>query len=339
MSELILSFFSQENKLRVSTLYHLLKGKRTSSILLFGFFYQLLPYLGAFPHLQEANYYQQLRQLEKQQLLRLDEETALLTSKGQKQAEAFRRQMDVSAVDYYRYGKTDAACWRLTKLMVQVLSFYQAETTQYVPLEAQPYFLFQIKKWLPGEDRFVFSEQAIHELRDIFQQLPEETANYLANQFTGQRQQGKTRQQLIPETQQQEPLAQLYNSQQMHQFISMVDQGSYPLIKSLLKDLLSQNYNRSMLQTRALFVKGASKQQVMKERNLKEGTINDHILEWAILDKEFPFSIFLPEKLAIALQQEPDILAITYQAFNEKLPCSYDQFRLGQIVTLRKEGW
>ncbi|MDY4306798.1 helix-turn-helix domain-containing protein [Enterococcus mundtii] len=37
-----------------------------------------------------------------------------------------------------------------------------------------------------------------------------------------------------------------------------------------------------MLTTRALILSGDSVEQVMVKRGLKKGTINDHLIEWAI---------------------------------------------------------
>ncbi len=45
----ILSLFSSRNKLRVSSLYQLLVGKRTTSVLIFGFTHELLFAHNSFP--------------------------------------------------------------------------------------------------------------------------------------------------------------------------------------------------------------------------------------------------------------------------------------------------
>lgn len=49
----ILALLSHGYKVRASTLYHLLKGKRTSSVLIYGFLYDCLRFIGWWPTISE----------------------------------------------------------------------------------------------------------------------------------------------------------------------------------------------------------------------------------------------------------------------------------------------
>jgi uncharacterized protein YpbB len=54
MDTFILSLFSTEDKLKPSTLYQVLSGKRTSSVLTYAFFHNLLHLSGVCPQLTET---------------------------------------------------------------------------------------------------------------------------------------------------------------------------------------------------------------------------------------------------------------------------------------------
>ena len=98
MNEFILALFSAEDKLKPSTLYQVLVGKRTSSVLTYAFFHDLLPLSAVLPELAEKQFYEHLRQLQKEQRLRTDGE--LLSA-----AAPTAREPRLSEVDFFKYGR------------------------------------------------------------------------------------------------------------------------------------------------------------------------------------------------------------------------------------------
>lgn len=57
----ILALLSHGYKVRASTLYHLLKGKRTSSVLIYGFLYDCLRFIGWWPTISEQAFFNFLK--------------------------------------------------------------------------------------------------------------------------------------------------------------------------------------------------------------------------------------------------------------------------------------
>ncbi len=47
-----------------------------------------------------------------------------------------------------------------------------------------------------------------------------------------------------------------------------------------------------MLKTREYFLAGKTEAEILRLRHLKQGTINDSLIEWALLEKAFPFERF-----------------------------------------------
>lgn len=169
-------------------------------------------------------------------------------------------------------------------------------------------------------------ETFIQELTEIFQQLPQEEADFLANQFSGYDVQGKTSFQLLPLKWQEQPWNQLYRQHAIDLFLAQIHDGE---LKRLIVELDSQNINQSMVKTREYFLAGKTVDEIMNLRHLKQGTINDHFIEWALSDKDFPFAEF--ERIDFTDYSKEQVIAARYQ----EQPGSYLNFRLSQIYFLR----
>ena len=69
-------------------------------------------------------------------------------------------------------------------------------------------------------------------------------------------------------------------------------QRSNLLLAAGLNPFYQENLNQSMLKTRRLFLSGKSIEEIMALRQIKRGTVNDHLIEWAIIDDQFPYHYF-----------------------------------------------
>lgn len=327
MTLFILTLFQTGYKLRISTLYHLLVGKRTSSVLLHGFFYENLAYLGSLPNLTEALFQKAVKELEVSRLITVEEGFGVLTQQGKlRLAENY---FDLSGLNNLRYGRMRENSWQLLLFALQVVSHLSFKEKNYVPIENRPYYLQQVKKWL-AQSGPELAARIQAELIENLQQLPSDVADFLANQFSGHEFQGKTVFQLLPEKWQKEPWSILYWQRAIDLFLAQNQKGE---LARLIAALDQQNFNQSMLKTRALFLSGKTVDAILKERHLKQGTINDHFIEWALLAEDFPFDRF--EKLSFENLDENQVIHEQYQEY--EVP--YLTFRLSQIYYLRKRQW
>ena len=109
----ILSCFNQDKPMRSSTLYHLLKGKRTTSVLSFGYFYQLLTYFALFPKAKEKEYQQVVNELSKSGLIKeSNKKLFVITEKGKKYLEE-NWEADLGSVNQLKYYKWDKSFFDL----------------------------------------------------------------------------------------------------------------------------------------------------------------------------------------------------------------------------------
>ncbi|WP_159721891.1 helix-turn-helix domain-containing protein [Enterococcus sp. CSURQ0835] len=327
MDLFILTLFASGYKLRISTLYQLLTGRRTSSVLLHGFFYDNLNVCGLLPDLKNERFKRAIAQLEKNGWITRTESFGQLTTSGQ--AELAQHDFTpLVGLNSFRYGRMRQECWQLLNFGIQVLSFLAHGQKDYVPLENRPLYLTQVKHFLAQAPADLL-EKFPQELTALFAKLPEASADFLANQLTGFQQNGQTAFQLLPSAWQNTPWDKLYTASQQDLLLAHVRQ--FPSLYPLIVAADQKNYNHSMLLTRQLFLAGDSVKAIMTKRQLKEGTITDHLLEWALLDANFPFERF---ELATGVTGEA-VRDLQYQDFD----VSYLNFRLSQIKEVKQTRW
>ena len=129
---------------------------------------------------------------------------------------------------------------------------------------------------------------------------------------------------------QEEPWNQLYRQHAIDLFLAQVKEGE---LARLISTLDQQNLNKSMLKTREFFLAGKSESEILRLRHLKQGTINDHFIEWALMEETFPFERFqLVDFSHLSIEQ---VIDQRYQEYD--IP--YLSFRLSQIYHLRKYTW
>ena len=328
MDKFILSLFSKEDKLKASTLFQVLTGKRTSSVLAYAFFHDLLPFLGSFPNLTEKQFYQQLSSLQMSGLLYQDEEGLLYVKQTSQSLP-----VAVDRIDFFRFGRKAMENWRLLQFLIQVASF-MGKQTAYLPLESSPFYTERVRGFVK-DHRTELSETIYQELSLIFGQLDTEQANFLARTLTGYQQNGAAFFQLLRAEEQQEPYATLKTANILHAFFHELHQHKGFLLYRFLKPLLMQNVNTSMLQTRHLVEQGMTMAEIQRYRQLKAGTIQDHLIEWALLDVDFPFTLFFEHPKELAALPEAS-WQYRYKELIEGSAMNFLEVRLYQIWQRRQ---
>lgn len=334
MTEFILSLFSSRNKLRVSSLFQLISGKRTTSVLIYSFLNNLLFVHGSFPTLQQEEFLAIIAHLEQEKWILLTDNHASITTLGEKKL----KKIDFSyqGIRYDRYGRTYLNSWRLLKFAVQVVSNLKNGTANYLPIETSPFYTFHMKRWLASTklNREELSENIYREFVALFTTMPEELADFLANQFSGEQDLGLISYQL---TDKQETQATLFEAKAIHVMLQNLETKNDFLLFKLLEPLFAQNLNHSMLITRKLILEGYSVEQVMSARQLKKGTVIDHLIEWLLFFDDFPYATMISKKTVDSLSRLNAVRSWNYREINTQFSLDYGEFRFYQLGVLKGE--
>ncbi|OEG14996.1 hypothetical protein BCR23_11490 [Enterococcus quebecensis] len=333
----ILALFQHGYKARTSTLYHLLKGKRTSSVLLYGFLYENLRFFHLIPELSETQFNKNITELVQRQFLVLDDGgEAKITAQGKEIL--LQHENYFIWLDNYRFGKTDETIWRLLQFTVQVISHLSYADKQYIPLEQSPLYQKQLKMYIKSMPKNQLIQTVKQEWTQIFLCLPKEEADFFAKQFSGYQQIGKASFQLM-DTKRTAFEKFLLKKERLHhllQTISKMSEDSF--LKKFIMPLLKQNENKSMNETRYYLNRDLSIEDVAKERRMKKSTVQDHFMELA-LTSEFPFERFISNNTCHYLNNySGPYQEWVYRSLKQNNPeLDYFEFRLYQIQKLREE--
>ncbi|EOT42491.1 helix-turn-helix domain-containing protein [Enterococcus columbae] len=326
MNEFILALFNQKDKLKRKTLYLILTGKRTSSTYFYAKLHGLLNVFGLFPHLSEKDFHQSIHALIKQHYLKQEAEDLILIKQPASLLTPYYEV--ISQLDGFRFARNGQQLWRLLQALVQNLAAWPKPFNQ-LPVEISPFYVFFTERILT-EMTPEKKAQFIEDCYAIFDLLPNEVSLFLVQSLSGEQYQGRTFFQLCPKEYQTYPLNECYGLAMIHQFWYQVLRHPDNLLYQLFHAQLLLNYNQSMLQTRHLFLQGYSIEKIAQIRRLKIGTLNDHMIEWALLDSKFPFERF-------ELIVDAQLLTQTYQDFQEKYADKgFLCYRLSQLYQLNQ---
>ncbi|GMA47451.1 helix-turn-helix domain-containing protein [Tetragenococcus muriaticus] len=327
MEDFILSLFMGNKKLKKTTLYQILVGKHTTSVLCYAYFHDLLPYFSVLPTLEKEKFDQEIATLVHKGYLSQDQQQVIL--KGELLSNVLRTSA-FQSLNYFQFGRKEEVCWRSFRFLLQVTSFL-GKREQYVPLENAPIYTERVRA-VTHQYGQKLPEIIYEETKDLFQTLTEDHANLLAQALSGYQQEGAAFFQLIPDKYEQTLWSTLYKSAAIHQLLAQITKHPEYLLYQFLSPLLLQNYNQSMLQTRELVRQGRSIEQIKKQRKLKEGTIQDHLIEWSLIDSAFPFSDFLSQDMQNVLKKMPkDSFTYPFKELTELFEATFLEIRLYQI--------
>lgn len=337
----ILSLFKQGDKIKVSTLFHLLRGKRTVSVLMNGFLFDNLAYFGLFPNIEDKLFYKRLHHLISEELLTFSKETgeAQITAKGM----AYLLKNTDTITYYtaylngYEYAKTEDEMWRLLQFFVQVTSHLSYQDKRYIPLEASPRYQWKVKALISKLNKKTVGSDMKGEWSRALSQLSEEEGNFIAQQFSGYQLNGKAEQQLLSDTSAFKRM--LYRKNVYHHlFRSIEGLPDDAILRQALKEDLEKNQNQSMLRTRELWQSDRSLSEITQMRQMRPSTVNDHILELAMSTDSVVFEALISseDKKKLETLKTP-CQTWRFAELRQQFELDYFSFRLYQIIQIKKE--
>ena len=294
----ILSCFKKDLEMRSSTLYHLLKGKRTSSVLSYGYIYDVLPYFALFPKLAETKYQLIITNCVSQGFL-MEKLPGYyyLTDLGEQQIKEtqFPNINDLRQLNYYKW---DMSFFDRLMFTSQVISEKAHDNKSYVPIEGNLFKQQRLKIWLKQQNDEL-EKEFYQEWVLLSSLMTKEATKMILGQLSGHEHRGLTLNQIASETQQDMSYNYIQFKSYLHQMISWIlnQKEKFPLFYSILKEEIALTKVDSYIHSADLFYRGIAIDEVAFQRGLKVSTVTDHLIEDFILfpdSKKIP--LFTPEK-------------------------------------------
>lgn len=290
-----------------SSIYHLLKGKKTSQTIQDAQLYGISPLFQLYRSMKRSYYNQRIEFLKHNGMVDEQEELKFrLTAKGRKElAEFFTIHPFPVYLNGWKYHQITHLFWKRLTLTVQTGSNLIYSQHQFIPVTRDFYVQQWVKK-LISKNRDQLNDYTLQlnrELTVLFERddFPD-SPDLIVQQLSGYNQIGQTNFQLADQFNcgQDEILTRWINV--LHYIFTVIegDKTCFPLLSEMMEtqELKSIPFTKSTEETYQYVKRNLSIDQIASVRRLKRSTIEDHILEIALLDQHFPILSFITEQLA-----------------------------------------
>ncbi|GCF74035.1 recombinase RecQ [Bacillus cereus] len=330
----------------VSSIYYLLKGKRSSQTLQDGNMFQISFLFGIYKSLNRADYDQEVAKLLQTDLVQsIDDNTYVLTTAGIMQLNKWE---DEFAFPTYlhglHYGEIGETFWKRLSLIVQTISNIQQANAKFIPIQQDTEIMMWVKRFLTGipYTKNELAKRLWKEMDTLLQKNNSVEATIITYRLTGYERIGCTLQQLAEITKQDVFRVYFLFWGTIHFLIQEVrnKENEFPLLVEIISypNEKADLFSLSTKKTYNFWRQGRSLEEIATIRNLKVATIEDHFVEIALREKEFSIEMFMEKekiekvsKVIEALQTRK--LRVLKQAVGEGI--SYFEVRL---VLARMEG-
>jgi uncharacterized protein YpbB len=333
---LLYCFQQIQTERTMASVFHLLKGKKSSQTIQDAFLYNLHIFFHLFPFLKRKDFENELEQLSTYGWIYLQDGRVQVTEQGKQQVSAFFQQEPwPSYLNGWKYQDAAIVFWKRLTLSVQVVSnliYYQKE---YYPIQRETNVLRWMKWWLKQHwtNRRDLANKLYDELFTLFQHDAPEDPSLVVYRLTGAKRIGMTGLQVA------ESLNIPYDTYWvkfihiLHYALQTIQKHKkdYPLLYSMVEDLLTPlSLTNSTKETYQLIQKGWTISRIAQYRSLKKSTIEDHIIEITLNDPTFSIEPFVDNE---TIRQVREVAASMknrrLKPIKERLPhVEYFQIRL-----------
>lgn len=321
----------------VYAVFHLLKGKKSSQSIQDAFLFQAESVFYTFPNLKRSTFDTFIQSLVNQSLLIVKEDHSYrITDLGENQLkDYFTIHTFPAYLNGMKYQEHSFVFWNRLGILIQVLSNLVNDNRKYYPITRDSKLLkwvkhFMITRKMPKHQ---ITAALYNELYTIFSENPPESPEIIVYRLTGYQQIGKTIEQTARNLS-------LETTEYWYRFLNLLhyvmDQVlekelNFPLLFSIIHDINKPfPMTKSTLETYQLLLNDYTIADISKMRNLKETTIQDHIIEIALNHPDFNIKPFIDS------ETEDKILRIAKKTGKQKLKpikeqlnsVSYFQIRL-----------
>lgn len=318
LTDLIIQFFDDVPR-RPTSLFGLLSGKKTLSILYAALLHDQLQWLGLLPGLARAEFDAVVSHALATGLLQTTTAGAVRVAPAATVTAAAAR-VPLPTAYQPQLGVSEFA--PRFYLAVQVLSEASFGDNHYRPVTDD----WPTQQWVRGWYRQVTPATAITALTAQFDQLPEAAADRLAGRLVGHDYVGRgVAATLAEQLQETQALALL-----VQQFAAMPPTDSWRRLWGGPRALLSPSNEQAL----ALAQQGATRQAIGRQLRLKPSTVNEHLLTGAIFGATLPLAQLYSVESITALTALTDPQYTNYHALLTAFPnLDFFQMRLYHILT------
>jgi uncharacterized protein YpbB len=304
----------------IYSVYHLLKGKKSSQTIQDAHLFQLDHLFQSFHFLSREKFDEIVVSFEKRNWLKKGSEHDYFLADGGQ--DALKKQISdrplPDHLDGFRLHLLTHVFWERFSLLIQVCSNLIHQHTEYIPIQRKSDTQSWIKRFLKKSqrDRDEIATHLYQEIVRCFETEPALNPIFFVMRLSGYNRIGLTTRQAADFLNCDLMYYHLQFLNQLHFMIKKIidEPEKFPFLQSVIVDLdISSAFTISTRRTFELLLQGSSIEEIALLRNLKKNTIEDHVVEIALVHDSFDISGFVP------LEKQKIILAAIKQSESRQL--------------------
>lgn len=323
-------------------IFHLLKGKKSAQTIQDAYLFNCSNYVCSLSDLTRVEFDEQIMVMEDAGLLiKTENDTVLLTNKG------VRTLKDLNEVYHfpknyngakYEWNGSAAIFWDRLSLTIQSLSNLNHKNNTFYPIS----YKGSTQKWVKSfiysyrNPYEILSKLVYNDLHSLLSLFSDHESNLFVKRLTGYDRTGKTFKQLSGDFRHDPLSTKLYFHSTIHQILKTVkrNEKDYPILSIFVSDLSEQQFiTQSAYETNVLLKRGKSIDDITEIRSLKKSTIEDHLIELALYEPSFSYSLFINNGgIAEILETAMRLNTKKLRQIKDELP-HYDYFQIRLALT------
>ncbi|AZB43372.1 hypothetical protein CEF21_14255 [Bacillus sp. FJAT-42376] len=292
-----------------SAIYHLLRGKKTSQTLQDMQLFELTGFFSLFPQISRDKIEEACKSLKMEGLIN---EKGILTGQGK---EVLKKNLSImpvpSELNSWKFGKEAREAWTKLSLLVQTITHLIHKQSRFLPITADDEAQLWVKKFVLSSNvsKSELSSRLYKELELFLSDKEDFLAELFVFRLTTPSRAGLTYMQLEDRLDRDSVYLEICFWGLMHGLLERCTSETFPLLSMLKTE--EQSYalplTQSAKRTHRLLLQGIDKESAGRIRNLKQSTIEDHIVEIAMHDAHFDLTPYIlpseKEEILLAVRQ------------------------------------
>lgn len=284
----------------LSAIYHLLNGKKTSQTIQDGKLFNLSHLFSLFSGMPRSQVMEAFENcIQKGWCLQIHDNHFILTEKGESFLNLQLRTKPLPpSINGWEFGDIGRVFWGRISLLVQVLSNNLYGISHYIPVTKNQDVLLWAKKFLQqvNYSKSELIEGLYKELNDCLILQKNDEATIFVQRLTSSQKIGKTFEQIALVSKEDPVYIFLQFWNVIHSILNTIqlEEIRFPILNELLKDKQTKHIlTASTSKTRNYLQQGLTINEIAVIRQLKESTIEDHIVEITLHDPTYYPESFL----------------------------------------------
>ena len=277
--------------------FYLLKGKKSGQTIQDVTYFSLHEYFSIYPKLTKEEYEEELSKLNQYQLIEESDSLLRITKKGEDQLQNDRKPL----YNGWQLRGNERLFWARVDLVIQTLSHFKSNATQFVPNQKDPYVQQFIRNYLKGKNykSECFQQSIKSQLEHLLchPSMQEVHRVLFVYRLSGYHISGLTWDQLALGFKASVIDLKLQFIEALHIILTNINEREHPDLFLLTEGIFVYNpLTQSALKTEQLLKQGYSINEIASIRALKVNTVEDHLIEIASADKSISLSPFISKE-------------------------------------------